>query len=207
MTKSMLKVCVLILLSVLLTACSQSNASDASLGGTDEERAYDLMQRKAQWSEIFRKSQEQKVRSLACRKVAVLAMFRLGMIDRNAAFECLADSREVLSSELAAMMMSDVYMQFGMVSMAQRAAFEAMVKQTDISKCSRSLRRLTETALITGQYEVARKYIYILERDSKHSKWAHSMLRIVENPEFISEYPVYQQLKNSYENTEDQFFM
>ena len=194
----------LLVLSSVMSACSQSVDN---LEGSDEERAYDVLQCSANWEQIVQKYQKEPTQSLACRKVALLAMYQLGRAGREIVYECLSDSHDVLTSETAAMMMSDVYIQLGMVNMAQRAAFEAMVKKTDISKCSRQLRRLIETALITGQYDVARKYISILENDTKHRDWARSMLRIVDNPELIIEQPVYQRIRNSYENTEDQFFM
>ena len=193
-----------LILAATMVACSQPSAQ---LPGTDEEQAYDALQRKTAWRQIVEKSRQQPPQSLACRKVAVLAMFRLGMVDQNAAYECLANSHEVLSGELAAMMMSDVYMQLGMVNMAQRAAFEAMVKLPEGERSERALRRLTETAIITGQAELARKYVAIIERHFGSSKWLEQMKPLAEHPELVDSHPVFSKLKEGYERGEDQFFL
>lgn len=190
----------LILLSaVALFACSCSDKS--------EEEIYDRLQRKTDWKAIVKQNQQQPTHSLACHKVVVLAQYRLGQIPALATQECLADTREVLASPLAAMMMSDVYIQLGMVNMAQRAAFESMVKEPDLKKNERALMRLTETAIITRQYEVARKYIAILETITSHSKWVSDMRQLAEHPELIEQNAVYKQLRETYEKTKDQFFL
>ena len=105
------------------------------------------------------------------------------------------------------MMLSDVYIQLGMVTMAQRAAFEAMVKHADVTDCERPLRRLTETALITGQYELALKYIAIVEQHFSSADWVQTMRTLAMHPEQISRHPVFSKLRENYEKTQDQFFM
>ena len=121
--------------------------------------------------------------------------------------ECLLNSRDVLSSETAALMMSDVYFQLSMVNMAQRAAFEALVTTKSTNAKTRALQRLTETALVTGQYEIARKYISILEEEGSVDKWLKDIKPLAEHPERIEQHPVYQQLRQNHEKVEDQFFL
>ena len=197
----------LALLIVAVQAGVGCSSSDSELKGSAEEIEYDRLQLKGDWKQIVETYSQHPSQSLACHKVAQLARFQLKQVGNEAVFECLANSREVLSSPRAAIMMSDVYIQLGMVNMAQRAAFESMVKETDVKKCGRALRRLTETAIITRQYEVARKYIAILEENNMHRDFARSMLTIVEHPELISENPVYLQLRKTYDETNDQFFL
>jgi hypothetical protein len=104
-------------------------------------------------------------------------------------------------------MMSDVYMQLGMVAMAQRAAFEAMVKMGDVKNCERPLRRLTESALIMGQTELTVKYASLLEEFSSSRKWARRMKQLARHPELIDEASGIGKLKKQYEHTEDTFFL
>ena len=195
-----------LLLPVLIAAVS-SCSSNTPLDGTEEERAYDVLQLNGKWEQIVEKNFHEPTHSLACRKVVRLAQYRLGQAGQDAVFECLSDSHDALSSELAAMMLSDVYIQLGMVTMAQRAAFEAMVKHTDVTDCERPLRRLTETALITGQYELALKYIAIVEQHFSSADWVQTMRTMATHPEQISQHPVFSKLRESYEKTQDQFFM
>jgi hypothetical protein len=188
----------------LVICCSPSSAR---LDGTEEERAYDVLQLKGKWEQVVEKSRQQPVQSLVCRKVVRLAQYRLGQAGPDAVMECLSDSKDVLSSELGAMMMSDVYIQLGMVAMAQRAAFEAMVKHADVADCERPLRRLTETAIITGQYELALKYIAIVELNFSSTEWVQEMRSLAKNPELIRQHPAFSKLRENYENTQHQFFM
>ena len=189
---------------LLLMGCS-STAS--RLDGTDEEREYDALQLKGKWEQIVAKNVQQPTQSLACHKVVLLAQYRLGQVGSEAILECLADSKMVLYSEVDAMMMSDVYIQLGMVAMAQRAAFESMVKHVEVAGCERPLRRLTETALIMGQYELALKYIAIVEQNFSSNDWAQSMRSLALHPEQIRQHPGFSKLLENYEKTQDQFFL
>ena len=173
-----------LLLPVLIAAVS-SCSSNTPLDGTEEERAYDVLQLNGKWEQIVEKNFHEPTHSLACRKVVRLAQYRLGQAGQDAVFECLSDSHDALSSELAAM----------------------MVKHADVTDCERPLRRLTETALITGQYELALKYIAIVEQHFSSADWVQTMRTLAMHPEQISQHPVFSKLRENYEKTQDQFFM
>ena len=64
------------------------------------------------------------------------------------------------------------YWYLGFVNTAQRFAFEAMEAFPDYQKSVRSIKRLTETNLVNGYYEVASKYLYLLENTLFYRKWA-----------------------------------
>ena len=196
----------LMLLIVGAAACWYLQPEN-STAGTPEEKEYDQLQRSGKWQQIIDMDKQNPTQSLACHKVVLLAKYRLGLASAMVVYECLADSREVLTSPTAALMMSDVYMQLGMTNMAQRAAFEAMVSESDVKKNERSLRRLTETALITGHYELALKYIAIVEENFNSSKWVQTMKPLAEHPELIKAHPVFNKLRQNYEKSEDQFFL
>ena len=112
----------------------------------------------------------------------------------------------MLKSIPSAFMMSEVAMRAGMVNVAQRAAFEAMEAIPNYNKSSRALCRLVETNMITGQTEVAHKYIAILEQTTFYGGWARKMKQMVENPQLLHNHQFYHRLKTYYENGEDVFF-
>ena len=195
----------MILTALTCLACSHEQREDNF--GTEEERRYDAMQLDRDWEGIVAEAEKAPVQSLPCQKVIRLAQFRLRQIDQHAAMECLANTKEALTSVTGAMMMSDVYMQLGFTSLAQRAAFEAMVVTNNDKMKRRALQRLTETAIITGQYDVARKYIAILEEDGVNRQWLKTMKPMTEHPEAILQNPTFKSLQEQYEKGEDQFFM
>ena len=200
----------LLVAALVAVACWLLLASSSPLAekysGTREERLFDQWQRQGRWDKIVDYSREHAVQSLACRKVALLAQWRQGNTSVDLK-ECFDDSREVLTSQTAALMMSDSYMQLGMPAMAQRAAFDAMVKTNGKKLRERPLRRLVEAALVMNQPQLAMKYITILEDYSSSSEWAQSMKLLAQHPELIYHYPTLSKLRKSYENAQDAFFL
>ena len=73
---------------------------------------------------------------------------------------------------LIPMVGSEPYWRLGLVNTAQRFAFEAMEAFPNNQKSVRSIKRLVETNLVNGHYEVASKYLYWLEHTLFYRKWA-----------------------------------
>lgn len=167
------------------------------------EIEYDWLLRTRQWQTILKK---QYPSSLACQNVVLLARYQTGQISETEMFHKLTLTNDVLTSRTAAYMMSDVYMYTGMVNMAQRASFEAMASIEDFSMSGRALKRLTETSLITGQYQVALKYISILEKTFFYRSFAKNMRVLAENPLLVEQHPTYGKLQKIYQNTTDVLF-
>ena len=171
-----------------------------------EELSYDYMQRRGQWEQIIQKSQKDVLLSLACQYVVRMAKHQTGVISDNEMFSDLALSSNAMSSMTSAYIMSDIYMYAGLVNFSQRASFEAMASTEDFSMSGRALQRLTETALITGQYRVAKKYNSILENTVYYHDFSKKMKLMIENPSKIDSHPVYGSLKKAYDTTKDVLF-
>lgn len=75
------------------------------------------------------------------------------------------------------------------------------------NKSGRALKRLVETNIISGHYDVARKYITILEKTTFYSGWARKMRQLVDHPEQIVNYPFLHSAQKEYENATDIFFI
>lgn len=195
----------IILTALTCLACGHEQRE--SNFGTEEECRYDAMQLDGDWEGIVAEAEKSPVKSLSCHKVVLLAQFRLRQIDQNAVMECLANTKEALTSVTGAMMMSDVYMQLGFAALAQRAAFEAMVVTKNDKMKRRALQRLTETAIITKQYDVALKYISVLEEIGVNRQWLKTMKQMAEHPASIIQYPTFKNLQEQYAKGEDLFFM
>ena len=171
--------------------------------GTDEEMVYDRLLRMKDWNEIVRRSNEQEPQSLACKNVVRLAKYYLKQISGDELKENLLHTYEVLTSGMAAMMMSDVYLHMGFPNISQRAAFEVLESTSNYNTSGRELSRLVETALITGQYEVALKYISLLESTLFYRNWAKQMRELAAHPETIKRVPFYGPLQDIYGQTVD----
>ena len=84
--------------------------------------------------------------------------------------------------------LSDLYWSMGHVAYAQRMAFETNVLD-DRPFNPEMMVRLIETNLVSGAYDVARKYIAILETDKQYRKTAASYLKYLDNDAAIEADP------------------
>lgn len=174
--------------------------------GTIEEMTYDRLLRKQDWKDVVSKATQQAPTSFAVHNGVLFAEFRQGLIGKQELAMRMQMDKQVLNTEVAAFILSDIYLQLGLVNMSQRAAFEAMEAIPNYGKSGRSLQRLVETNIITGNYEVARKYLSILDETLFYRKWVKKMRPLVDNPQQIQDYPFYQQLQKAYSEGQDGFF-
>lgn len=87
--------------------------------------------------------------------------------------------------------LSNLYFHLGLVNTAQRYAFEAMEAIPNYNKSGRAVKRLAETNLINGQYQVARKYLNMLSKTVFYRKWAQTRLELLDHPKLIDSHPLY----------------
>ncbi len=175
--------------------------------GTLEMMEYDYLQRKLAWEKILEKANRAEPKAKACHHIVNLARFYQHEISPEDLITSLYQPFKALTSTTSAMMMSDLFFQMGFVNFAQRTMFEAMESTSNYNKSARALCRLTETAIVTGQYEVALKYISILEETLFYRRWAQNMRQLATHPEDIKNHPKYGNLQKIYGETEDELFI
>jgi len=195
------------LLMALCLLCSACQRTAQLADGTPEEHEYDQLMQQKQWAKIVEKNRLTPTASEACYNVVRVALWHLGKCSRAELDKCLEDSHGVLGSETAALMMSDIYLQLGMVNMARRAAFDAMVAMRSETPDSRALKRLTEVAIITREYDLAMKYLKVGEAYKDCRPWTKQLRPLVEHPEQIVNYPSYQKLREIHDSQKDEFFL
>ena len=99
----------------------------------------------------------------------------------------------------------EIYFWLGLVNTAQRFAFEAMEAIPNYNKSARVVKRLAETNLINGQYDVARKYLQMLEKTIFYRPWAQRTMAMLGNEKAINAHPIYGTLRQ-YRLQEDFLF-
>ena len=85
----------------------------------------------------------------------------------------------------------EIYFHLGLVNTAQRLAFEAMEAIPNYNKSARVVKRLAETNLINGEYEVARKYLQMLEKTFFYRRWAQRTMALIGHEDKINAHPLY----------------
>ena len=175
--------------------------------GTLEMIEYDYLQRNLAWGKVLEKANKEEPKAKACQHIVSLAKYYQKQISPEELKSSLYQPYKALTSATSAMMMSDLFFHMGFVNFSQRAIFEAMESASNYNKSGRALCRLTETAMVTGQYEVALKYISLLEETLFYKRWAKYMRQLVDHPESIKDHPKYGPLQKIYSETEDMLFI
>jgi hypothetical protein len=165
----------------------------------EEILAYDYFSRSQKWNSIIRLADKK-----APDTPLSVASLNLALAKQNQLpdfmFDYFQNGPEGLLPEfqkefIVDMMAGEIYYHLGLVNTAQRFAFEGMEAIPGYQKSARCLKRLAETNLINGQYEVANKYLSILKQTLFYKKWAEETTTYLYNEEKINAHPEWGKLR------------
>ena len=160
---------------------------------------YDFMARHQQWNRVLEAINTEKPNNQIGVTVQNLALAMHGQLvnhlldyNQNGIAGLLPDVQSDATSPLPT---AEVHYQLGMISVAQRTVFEAQEAILDFQKSGRCYKRLAQTNLILGSYEVARKYLMALQKTLFYRDWANETLPLLGNEEAIAKHPEYGRLR------------
>ena len=160
---------------------------------------YDFMACHQQWNRILQTVSAEKPNNQMGVTVQNLALAMHGMLadhlfeyNQNGLLGLLPD---VQSDATSPMPTAEAFYQLGMVYVAQRTVFEAQEAILDFQKSGRCYKRLAQTNLIIGSYEVARKYLAALQKTLFYRSWANETLPLLGNEKAIAQHPEYGRLR------------
>ncbi len=160
---------------------------------------YDFMAYHQQWNRIFDTISKEKPNNQIGVTVQNLALGMHGMLvnnlfayNQNGMLGLLPDVQRDATSPMPT---AEAFYQLGMIYVAQRTVFEAQEAILDFQKSSRCYKRLAETNLIIGSYEVSRKYLTALQKTLFYSDWANETLQLLGNEKAIARHPEYGRLR------------
>ena len=160
---------------------------------------YDFMATHQQWNRILETVNAEKPNNQIGVTVQNLALAMHGMLldhmfeyNQNGIAGLLPDVKEDATSPMPT---AEAFYQMGMINVAQRTVFEAQEAILDFQKSGRCYKRLAQTNLINGQYEVARKYLTALRKTLFYRGWANETLPLLGDEEAIARHPEYGRLR------------
>ncbi len=160
---------------------------------------YDFMARHQQWNRILETANREKPNNQIGVTVQNLALAMHGVLldqlfnyNQNGIAGLLPDVKEDATSPLPT---AEAFYQLGMINVAQRTVFEAQEAILDFQKSGRCYKRLAQTNLINGQYEVARKYLSALQKTLFYRDWANETLPLLGDEAAIAKHPEYGRLR------------
>lgn len=160
---------------------------------------YDFLVRQNRWDDIIRKA-EQKTPDLPMSVCAAnLALGMKGQLCERA-FDFFQRGTGGLLPKFernftSCQVTGEAFFMLGLVNTAQRFSFESMEALPNYNKSCRSVRRLVETNLINGQYNVAQKYIDMLKNTLFYAKWAKRTEKLLRNEKAINSHPLYGRMR------------
>ena len=170
---------------------------------------YDFMACHQQWNRILETVNAEKPNNQIGVTVQNLALAMRGMLlehmfdyHQNSIHGLLPDVKTDATSPMPT---AEAFYQLGMINVAQRTVFEAQEAILDFQKSGRCYKRLAQTNLINGQYEVARKYLMALQKTLFYRDWANETLPLLGNEKAIASHPEYGRLRQCAYN-EDFYF-
>ena len=160
---------------------------------------YDYLVRIKDWQGIIAKAEKQTPdlpMSVCATNLALAMTNQLG----ERAFDFYQRTSEGLLPKFernyaTSQLNGEIYFHLGLVNTAQRFAFEAMEAIPNYNKSARVVKRLAETNLINGEYEVARKYLQMLEKTIFYRPWAKRTIAMLGNEKQIDSHPLYGTLR------------
>ena len=161
--------------------------------------AYDFMACHQQWNRILETVNAEKPNNQIGVTVQNLALAMHGQLADNL-FNFIQNGLagllpDVQSDATSPMPTAEAFYQLGMIYVAQRTVYEAQEAILDFQKSGRCYKRLAQTNLINGNYEVARKYLTALQKTLFYRDWANETLPLLGNEAAIAKHPEYGRLR------------
>ena len=160
---------------------------------------YDFMARYQQWNRILETINTDRPNNQIGVTVQNLALGMRGLLTRhlfdynqNGLLGLLPD---IGTDATSPMPTAEAFYQLGMITVAQRTVFEAQEAILDFQKSGRCYKRLAQTNLILGHYEVARKYLTALKKTLFYRDWANETLPLLGDEKAIAKHPEYGRLR------------
>lgn len=157
----------------------------------EEVMAYDYYTYNRNWKKVLEMAEKKSPDSpltVACLNLALckqgLMADRMFNFYQNGTEGLLPSYTKDFTAPLVA---SEIYYHIGFVNTAQRFTFEAMESIPDYNKSARAIKRLAETNIINGEYDVARKYLKILGNTLFYKDWAERALAAIEDESLIAQ--------------------
>jgi len=133
------------------------------------------------WEGIIEQSDERHIDNNLELNLRNLALAETGQLSTRLTEQAHTDINNLvvleINSPYISALLSDIYWSMGEISMSQMYAFETNEKMNNLSP--RLLKRLVQTNIAFGHYEVASKYLSWLEKTLYHREWAKRYRRLL----------------------------
>ncbi|MCQ2203644.1 MAG: DUF6057 family protein [Bacteroidales bacterium] len=160
---------------------------------------YDYLVRSERWDAIIEKAKKDRPQNDMDRVCINLALEMRGELlermfefNQNGAKGLLAPAKR---DQLTCLSTAEVFYRLGMVNEAQKYFFDIQESIINCRKSSRCTKRIIETMIVNGRYEVARKYIDRLKNTMFYAGWAKNAEKYLYNEEAVNTHPIWGRMR------------
>lgn len=171
---------------------------------------YQYYVRREQWGNIVRMAERRQPQTPVGVASLNLALGQTGQL-ADRLFEFYQNGAEGLFPSFqrdftSTVVLSEVFFHLGFINDAQHYAFEAQEALPNYRKSARLTRRLAETNLINGDYQVAAKYLRMLQHTLFYRSWATRTLALLGHEKTINAHPLYGRLRSLRQHHNDYLY-
>ncbi len=156
----------------------------------EETMTYDYLVREGRWDDVLKYSEKHPPRNYLSLSMLNLSLSKTGQMGNNLfRYDQHGINGLFLSFNkeyVAPLLGNEIFYHLGLINASQQYAFESMETIPDMGKSARVLKRLAETNLINGQYQVSEKYLHILEHTLFYRQWDKTTLAYLYDEEKIN---------------------
>ena len=169
---------------VIIAGLGTLLALKAADDNEEEWMRYDFMARMEMWNRMMMvadKSNPDNPTTVSCLNLALAKTGRMG----DHMFDYFQNGPEGLlpsftRSFTVPITTSEIFWHLGMVNTAQRYVFEGQEAIPDFQKSARCYKRLVQTNIVNGDYDVARKYLKALHNAVFYRRWPDETLEALD---------------------------
>lgn len=161
--------------------------------------ALDALVRSERWDDIIARAKADNPKNETALAAVNLALAQKGqLLDSMFCFQQVGPQGLLTRShrdQFSSATTAEALFRLGMVNMAQHYFFDIQEAIIDCHKSSRFSKRIAETLIINGRYEMARKYINRLNHTLFYSSWASRASRFLDDDNAVNNHPVWGRLR------------
>jgi len=166
--------------------------------GEEKEMMYDNMVYRQQWSDIIKKAEQSSPTASQGRLALILALGQTDQLN-NRLFSFNPQLTDFFIPYklhgMAPMIANEPYFYLGLINFSQMLAMESIDSTPDAVMPVRAVKRYAETCIITGQYDVAAKFLGYLQKTLFYRNWANDASTYLNNEEKINVHPLWGKLR------------
>jgi hypothetical protein len=166
----------------------------------EKEMMYDNLVNRQQWDEIIKKAEEELPAGARGKLSLTLALGQTNQLGSRL-FDFSPQRSDFFISYkvhgMAPLIANEPYFYLGLINFSQMLAMESIDSTPDAVMPVRAMKRYAETCIITGQYDVAAKFLGYLRETMFYSRWAKEASSYLYNDEKVKAHPLWGKLRAS----------